>query len=197
MSRVLFISGRCPHSKQILMGIHQNPFLKALFKIINIDSEPFPNTIEIIPSMIINDQIISGRTVFEYLGKLVEGKKQQETRESDNQLQESDQGQCRINEEGELEGYCGINGSAGIDFSMISEENDDYTKKVHSFQTNYDFLNGSDDTLPNQIKQMEQCDDKLSQKRKDFDNDYERLQTERGEISRGMGQGPGQRPSFQ
>ena len=56
MSRILFISGRCPHSKQILMGIHQNHFLKSLFKIVNIDSEPFPNNIEIIPSMIINDQ---------------------------------------------------------------------------------------------------------------------------------------------
>ena len=31
MSRVLFISGRCPHSKQILMGIHQNPFFLSPF----------------------------------------------------------------------------------------------------------------------------------------------------------------------
>ena len=38
--RVLFISGRCPHSKKVLIGIQQYPFLKPLFKIVNIDTQP-------------------------------------------------------------------------------------------------------------------------------------------------------------
>ena len=65
----------------------------------------FPNYIKSVPCILINNQVISGNSVFEYFGKLVEGKKEQEQRQQNNELNESDQGQCRINEDGELEGY--------------------------------------------------------------------------------------------
>ena len=112
----------------------------------------------------------------------------QEQREQEGQLKEEDQGVCKINEEGELEGYCGDNG-AGIGFSTITEDNDDYTKKRHGMETNYDFLEGQSDSnaVYQQLKQMEASDDQLSQKRKNFDSDYERMQSERGEL---MGGGP-------
>ena len=101
-NRVLFISGRCPHSKKILLGIKQHIFLNELFKIVNIDTQPFPNYIKSVPCILINNKVISGNSVFEYFGKLVEGKKEQEQRQQNNELNESDQGQCRINEDGEL-----------------------------------------------------------------------------------------------
>ena len=84
--RVLFISGRCPHSKKILVGIQQYEFMKSLFRIINVDTQPFPDYVKTVPCLLINGQIIKGNTVFEYLGKLVEGKKDQESRESKNEL---------------------------------------------------------------------------------------------------------------
>ena len=111
--RVLFISGRCDHCKKILVCIQQHPFLKPLFKVVNVDVQPYPNYIKSVPSILINSQVISGQTVFEYFGKLVEGKKAQEQRIQENQTNESDQGQCRINEYGELEGYCGVGGLGG------------------------------------------------------------------------------------
>ena len=40
-NRVLFVSGRCPHSKKVLLGIQQHSFLKELFKIVNVDTQPF------------------------------------------------------------------------------------------------------------------------------------------------------------
>jgi len=132
--RVLFISGRCDHSKKVLIGISQYEFLKPLFKIINIDTQPYPNYVKTVPSLLINGQVISGQTVFEYLGKLVEGKKEQEQRSSENSLKESDQGQCSINQEGELEGWCGSGSDVG--FSMITEDNDDYTKKIYKIDFN-------------------------------------------------------------
>ena len=101
-NRVLFVSGRCPHSKKVLLGIQQHSFLKELFKIVNVDTQPFPNYIKTVPCILINNQVITGNTVFEYFGKLVEGKKGQESRESKDELNESDQGQCTINEDGEL-----------------------------------------------------------------------------------------------
>ena len=42
-NRVLFISGRCPHSKKVLLGIHQHRFLKEIFEIVNIDVRPYPH----------------------------------------------------------------------------------------------------------------------------------------------------------
>ena len=201
--RVLFVSGRCEHCKKILIGIQQHSFLKPLFRVINVDTQPYPNYVKSVPSILINNQVISGQTVFEYFGKLVEGKKAQEQRVENNQTNSSDQGQCRINEEGELEGYCGGSGlgGSGIEFSMISEENDDYTKRTYKIESSYDFLEGASDDIHGQVKSMEAQDSQLSEKRKSFDNDLERMQRERGEMMNQqsgpggprppMGQGPG------
>ena len=119
--RVLFVSGRCPHSKKVLIGIQQYPFLKPLFKVVNIDTQPYPNYIKSIPAILINNQVITGQTVFEYFGKLVEGKEAQEARAKQGQQTESDQGQCRINEDGELEGWCGGGlGGSSVEYSITS-----------------------------------------------------------------------------
>jgi hypothetical protein len=183
--RVLFISGRCEHCKKILIGISQYEFLKPLFKVINVDTQAFPNYIKTVPSILINGQVISGNTVFEYLGKLVEGKQQQEQRVSEGQVTEKDQGQCRINSDGELEGWCGS--GSGVEYSMISEENDDFTKKTYKMDTNLSFLDGiSDISLQGQVQHMEKQDNQLSQKRQQFDSDFERLQRERSEVGNGM-----------
>ena len=182
--RVLFISSRCEHSKKVLIGISQYEFLKPLFKIINIDTQPYPNYVKTVPSLLINVKLYPGKP-FEYLGKLVEGKKEQESRVSEGQTTEQDQGQCRINSEGELEGWCGSGG--GMEYSMITEDNDDYTKKTYKIDSNLSFLDGvTEDSLQGQVQHMEQQDDQLGQKRHQFDNDYERLQRERGEVGNGM-----------
>ena len=190
-NRVLFVSGRCPHSKKVLLGIQQHSFLKELFKIVNVDTQPFPNYIKTVPCILINNQVITGNTVFEYFGKLVEGKKGQESRESKDELNESDQGQCTINEDGELEGYCGGGiGSSGVEFSMITEENDDYTKKNYKIETNYDYLDGASDSIHQQVQEMEKNDQQINQKNQQFDNDLEKMQRERGEIQQGGGGRP-------
>ena len=192
--RVLFVSGRCEHSKKILLGIQQHSFLKSLFKVVNIDTQPYPNYVKSVPSILINNQVITGETVFEYFGKLVEGKKSQEERVDTNSTNESDQGQCKINEDGELEGWCGGSGlgSGGVEYSMITEENDDYTKKNYKMESNYDLLDGSDD-IQAQVKTMEGQDAKISDKRQSFDNDLERMQQERG-AQMGQQSGPGGMP---
>ena len=178
--RVLFISGRCEHSKKILIGIQQHSFLKSLFKIVNIDTQPYPNYLKSVPSILIHNQVITGEKVFEYFGKLVEGKKAQEERENEGKQNESDQGQCSINEDGELEGWCG--GNSGVEFSMITEENDDYTNKTYKIETNYDFLDGDSGSIDSKVKDMEKDDSKISAKKKSFDSDLERMQRERGEL---------------
>jgi hypothetical protein len=186
-NRVLFISGRCPHSKKVLLGIHQHRFLKEIFEIVNIDIRPYPNYIKSVPSVFVNNQVISGDKVFEYFGKIVESKMAQEERESQGKLEASDQGVCKINEDGELEGYCGD--FSGIGFSAITDENDDYKSKRYRVETSYDFLENSDSssTVYQKVQAMETGDQMLSEKRKGFDSDYERLQAERGELMGGQG----------
>ena len=195
--RVLFVSGRCEHCKKILIGIQQYTFLKPLFNIVNVDTQPYPNYVKSVPSILINNQVISGQTVFEYFGKLVEGKKSQEERVQNNETNESDQGQCRINEDGELEGYCGVSGlgGSGVEFSMITEENDDYTKSTYKIESSYDFIEGASDNIHKQVKSMETQDNKLSEKRKAFDSDLERMQRERGEMMNQQSGPGGARPT--
>ena len=191
--RVLFISGRCPHSKKVLVGIQQYSFLKSLFKIVNIDNQPYPNYVKTVPAILIQNQVITGDKVFEYFGKLVEGKQAQEQRSQEGSNNSSDQGQCRINEDGELEGWCGGD-SGGVEFSMITEENDDYTKRTYKIESNYDFLEGGSDSIQPQVKDMEKSDSQLSEKRKNFDSDLERMQRERGEMMNSGGGPGGPRP---
>ena len=186
--RVLFISGRCPHSAQILKGIQQHPFLKTIFKIINVDTHPYPNYIKSVPSILVKNRVVSGQQVFGYLSKIVESKLEQEQRESNGSLGKQDQGVCRINEDGELEGYCGDGG--GIGFSMISEENDNNKDSRFIMHSNYDTIEGN--TLSNAVYQeqnlaMEAGDKMLSEKRQAFDSDLERLQAERAEMMGGQG----------
>tara|TARA_B110000967_G_scaffold149275_1_gene152999 strand:+ start:423 stop:1046 length:624 start_codon:yes stop_codon:yes gene_type:complete len=189
--RVLFISGRCPHCKKVLVGIQQYPFLKPLFNIVNIDTQPYPEYVKSVPSILINNQVVTGDQVFEYFGKLVEGKKAQEERASEGQKAESDQGQCNINEDGELEGWCGGGGlgGLGVEYSLITEDNDDYTKKTYKMDSSFDLLDGSDD-IQDKVKSMEGQDSQLSSKQASFDSDMERMQQERGELM-GQRSGPG------
>ena len=183
--RVLFISGRCPHSKKVLMGIQQYSFLKDLFKIVNVDTQPFPNYVKTVPSILINNQVVSGEKVFEYFGKLVEAKEKQEEREKSKSLTEKDEGQCRINDDGLLEGYCG-NGM-DLDFALITEESDDFTKKTYKMDSCLSFLEDSSDesSIKEKIQNMEESDSHLGQKRQQFDNDLEKMQRERGEMEGG------------
>lgn len=193
-NRVLFISGRCPHSKKILLGIQEYPFLKSLFKIVNVDTQPFPNYVKTVPAILINNQVVTGEKVFEYFGKLVESKMEQEKREQTESLSSKDEGQCRINDDGELEGYCGL--GIGLDYSLISEKDDDCSKATHKIETTVSFLEGESDSssLQAQIKSMEESDDRLSGKRQQFDSDLERMQQERGEINNGQMMGGGRGP---
>ena len=46
--------------------------LKSLFKVVNVDTQPFPNYVKTVPAILINNQVVTGDKVFEYFGKLVE-----------------------------------------------------------------------------------------------------------------------------
>ena len=83
----------------------------------------------------------------------------------------------------EIMGYC-TNGSC-IDYSTITETSDDYTKSFHGIDSNLEFLEGQGDmpggAMVNGSQVQLSKDDTFdgSEKRKEFDSDYERLMNDR------------------
>lgn len=212
MVRTLYISARCEHCIRIIKGFGQYPFLKDIFEVVNIDTTPFPNNITSVPSIIMENQVISGDMVFEYLGKIVEGKNQQEVRD-DRKIgehtrtmtgpgpgagpvtgsvpgqfnkQENTDGenmnQCMVNEDGEIEGYCCD--EYGLSCSLVTDQDDNNTTNFHSQQSLYDFIGNdtNDKEFQQKLTQMEFGDKKIEEERGSLDSDLERLQRERGEL---------------
>ena len=61
--------------------------------------------------------------------------------------------------------------------------------------SNYDLIDGVQDSnlVYQKVKEMEKADSELNNKRQSFDNDYERLQRDRGNLlDQRQGQMPGQ-----
>lgn len=190
MNRTLYISARCEHCIHILKGIKQYSFLKGIFNIVNVDTTPFPNNITSVPAIDINGQLIIGKTVFEYLGKLVESKNNSSntpanmssnnmpTTISSKISSETDSKQCNISGDGELEGYC----CNGLNCGLITEKDDNNTSDFHKFQLSYDMLENDNNDIHQQIAEMEKNDNELNNKHGGFDSDLERLQRERGDM---------------
>ena len=71
MNRTLYISRECIHCKKLLLGIHKYDFLKPMFNFIDVNSNPYPDYIKSVPTLVIDQNIIRGDDVFDYLNKIV------------------------------------------------------------------------------------------------------------------------------
>ena len=71
-------------------------------------------------------------------------------------------------------------------YSTITEDNDDFTKGMHSFSNSVSFLDSSDSgDLPQQPNRVPLSKDeqyKKSDKQKEFDSDYERMMASRNSL---------------
>ena len=161
------------------------------FSIVNIDTEPFPNYIKSVPSLLINNQLVEGEQLFEYMGRIVDASEnqgnqktiQQPTQQPTQKPLDTEKDTMKCSTSDEIMGYC-TNGSC-IDFSTITEVSDDYTKSYHKIDSNLEFLEGQGD-IPDgamlngsQVQLSKDNTFDLSDKRKEFDSDYERLMNDR------------------
>jgi hypothetical protein len=138
-----------------------------------------------VPSIDINGQLILGQTVFEYLGKLVEGKNNTPINTNNNSnmsysVNSNSNEQCTVNEDGELEGYC----CDGLSCSMITDKDDNNTTNFHQFHLSYDTLDDNNNDIHQQVADMEKNDTELNSKHSGFDSDLEKLQRDRGDMMR-------------
>ena len=70
--RIIYISRACPHCKKLLLGLHKYEFLNNQFKIIDVQTQRYPDYIETVPTLVANQQMIKNDDVFGYMNNLVE-----------------------------------------------------------------------------------------------------------------------------
>ena len=169
MKPIIYISKRCIHCRKLLMALQQRPQLKGHYQIVSIDDSPFPKTVRSVPCMIIEDQVVNSKELFEYILRADEqGAPQQRQPQQQLQQPQDTGGSCSVDE---LNGMC-LNGSC-LEFAPIEDN-----VSMNNFTIdNYSYLDEPQQSNPSMPKS-----EQGSEKRQAFDNDYERLMSERGKI---------------
>ena len=208
---VIYISRRCQHCQELLIMIHKNRDIFN-FRIIDIDKEAFPKMITTVPSMLIGNKVLPGQELFKFLTYLInqknENSMEQDRRrqmEPDRRQMEPDRRQMepdrmmgqpdremgshnkqlnnisdKDKEDSLLDGFAGFD---GLGFSMIDDEDN-----LTNLDTNAEFLDSN--SLDNNNKPISIESDKgdyRSEKRNQFDNDYEEMMKSRGMDNVGGG----------
>ena len=63
---ILYFSNKCPHCKTILAKIQDLPDLSSKMSFISIDSQRPQHPIKSVPSLILDNSILSGKSVFDW-----------------------------------------------------------------------------------------------------------------------------------
>lgn len=187
----IYISSHCAHCKDLLIGIQKYDFLSSQFKIINIDLGQYPDYIQVVPSLVLNGQLVTGQSIFKYFSELVDSYLQQNTQKQELKVEQKNDimGTCEpkkniVNGEEiiEYDGWC--HGGDCLDYSMITENSDDFTKEMHQFTTNTSFLDGTNEISSNEERVPLNKDDTYnkSDKQKLFDSDYEQMMSIRNSL---------------
>ena len=173
--RVIYVSRNCPHCRKLLIGIHKYDFLKSQFQIIDVLTQPYPDYIESVPTLVANQQMIKNDDVFGYMNNMVEQifkqnpqlkeryhpqpqqpqqqqQQQQQSQQQPRQMQPASIGKEPQKIKGpdydpvdDIVGWCP---DGGCTFSPISETNDDFSKKNVSLEdTRFSFISDDNDKL--------------------------------------------------
>lgn len=161
---VIYISKRCDHCIRLIKILYKKPELKGHYKIVSIDDSPFPKTVKSVPCMISDGQIINATDLFNYILSSGNNPEKQQSNPTPNSEQS-----CSVDE---LSGFC--NNDSCLDFSPINE-----SENIDKYMFSY-----IDEPSQPQMNHSNNNNDFSSEKRKQFDNDYEKLMSERGEINK-------------
>jgi hypothetical protein len=71
-NRTLYISRNCPHCKKLLIGVHKYEFLRNMFIFVDVATQNFPDYIQSVPTLVIDQNMIKADDVFGYLNNMVE-----------------------------------------------------------------------------------------------------------------------------
>ena len=71
-NRIIYVSRNCPHCKKLLIGIHKYEFLRPQFKIVDVGTQQYPDYIQSVPTLVLDQSMIKGEDVFGYMNHMVE-----------------------------------------------------------------------------------------------------------------------------
>lgn len=173
--RIIYISRACPHCKKLLIGLHRYEFLKNQFRIVDIQTQQFPDYIETVPTLVANQQMIKNDDVFGYMNNLVEQifsqnpslkdryhpQQNNPPDQQNNQLSNEQKTMGKQPHESmksigqepkkedpvdELIGWCP---DGGCSFSPITESSDDCSKRMDPIDDiRFSFISDKDDKIP-------------------------------------------------
>ena len=196
MAAEIYISKRCPYCRKLLLLLQNKPELKGSIQIVSIDDEPFPKIVKSVPTMISNGEIWTADELFAALEGRPDKKQmtpqqqpqqqqsyQEHIQHQQQQMQpgNSQQGPPPSSESDEmLDGYFGGSGLAGGSLGYASIDDVPTNIETSYFAT----LDGNDNMNMVDVKNDGYV--QKSKKSQQFDNDYERMMAERGEIGQGQ-----------
>lgn len=200
MKSIIYISKRCPYCRKLLLLLQNKPELKGSIQIVSIDDEPFPKMVKSVPTMISNGEIWTADELFAALEGRPDKKQmatQQQPRQQPQQQQSyqehiqhqqqqmqpgnSQQGTPPSSESDEmLDGYFGGSDLAGGSLGYASIDDIPTNIETSYFAT----LDGNDNV--NMVDVQNDGYVQKGKKSQQFDNDYERMMAERGEIGQGQ-----------
>ena len=209
-NRIIYVSRNCPHCKKLLIGIHKYEFLRPQFKIVDVGTQQYPDYIQSVPTLVLDQSMIKGEDVFGYMNHMVEKIFQQnpqlkekyhpqQGQEKQQQLNMQQPGmhqpgmQQQVSKPGkgpshdpvdDLVGWCP---DGGCSFSPISDSNDDCSKQLVDLTDNiFATISEDNDQLAPAPQKVELGQDnsqyQKSAKQQQMDSSYERLMAERNLI---------------
>ena len=187
LKSIIYISKRCPHSRRLLLLLQTKPELKGSIQIVSIDDEPFPKVISSVPSMISNGEIWTADELFAVLeGKPGQEKnmgnqhqpQQYQQQHQPQQHQPQQEGQSPEGGDDMLDGYFNGSGLGGGSLGYASIDDSPLTTS-DSYYASID----ENDSSPIDVKNDGYI--KKSKKTEQFDSDYERMMSQRGEVGQG------------
>ena len=170
---VIYISKRCEYCIELIKLLRSRPDIRGNLTVVSIDDNPFPNFVKAVPCMVLGDELFSSKEIFAMLEESNDGGRQGPTGGGGG----GGGGQCSTGGGGDkqcsVDGYC-KDGSC-LAFSSINE---DQGPSLDSYYSTIDESSKSAQT-------PESSDDYRSQKKDNFDSEYERMMSERGEMNGG------------
>jgi len=71
-NRTLYISRECQHCKKLLIGVHKYEFLGGMFIFVDVNTQQYPDYINSVPTLVVDQNMIKGEDVFGYMNNMVE-----------------------------------------------------------------------------------------------------------------------------
>ena len=188
MEENIYISKRCKHCHELLILLHKNKNILK-FNVVDVDSNPYPNSIDSVPCMIIEDKILGGIELFKFLQYLIsenstdtDTNTEQKNGEVNNDIprsiettlsEETKSGNLNNSSDGDLQGFCFGNDSCLI-FSSFDDNS--YT------MANFEELQSNEQTKTCTLTEPTQ--DNKTNKAKELDDEYARLTQQRANDMR-------------